>query len=58
MEIRANGPEIIVKLNGVETTRANDARFSEGPIALQFGPGVKGAVGGPIKWRSVQVRPL
>jgi hypothetical protein len=58
MEIRAVGPEIIVKLNGVETTRANDARFKEGPIALQFGPGVKGAVGGPIKWRSVQVRPL
>ena len=58
MEIRAVGPEIIVKLNGVETSRAIDARFKEGPIALQFGPGVKGAVGGPIKWRSVQIRPL
>lgn len=58
LEIRALGPEMIVKLNGVETTRAIDARFKEGPIALQFGPGVKGAVSGPIKWRSVQVRPL
>lgn len=58
MEIRAIGPEMIVKLNGLETTRAIDTRYREGHIALQFAPGVKGAVGGPIKWRSVQVRPL
>ena len=58
MEIRAVGPEIIVKLNGIETTRVNDGRFKEGPIALQFGPGVKGAVGGPIRWRLVQVQRL
>jgi Domain of Unknown Function (DUF1080) len=58
MEIRAVGPEIVVILNGVETTRANDTKFKEGPIALQFGPGVKGAAGGPIRWRSVQVQKL
>jgi hypothetical protein len=58
MEIRAVGPEIVVKLNGVETTRANDAKFREGPIALQFGPGVKGAVGGPIRWKLLQVQKL
>jgi len=58
LEIRAKGPEMVVTLNGVETSRANDARFKEGPIALQFGPGVKGAAGGPIRWRSVQVQKL
>jgi hypothetical protein len=58
MEIHAVGPEIIVKLNGIETTRVTDGRFKEGPIALQFGPGVKGAVGGPIRWRFVQVQRL
>lgn len=58
MEVRAFGPEIIVTLNGQETSRATDSKFKEGPIALQFGPGVKGVVGGPIKWRSVQIRSL
>jgi hypothetical protein len=58
MEIHAQGPEIIVKLNGVVTSRATDARFPQGPFTLQYGAGVKGAVGGPIKWRKVEIRSL
>jgi hypothetical protein len=31
----------------------------EGPIGLQYAAGgAKGAQGGPIKWRKVQIRPL
>jgi hypothetical protein len=33
-------------------------RISVMPIALQYGVGVKGATGGPIKRRRVQIRPL
>jgi hypothetical protein len=33
-------------------------KFKEGPFSLQFANGPKGAPGGPIKWRKVQVRPL
>lgn len=57
-EIQAKGDELTVKLNGVETVRARNAKFASGPFALQFGPGVKGATGGPIKWRKVQIKPL
>lgn len=57
-EIRARGDQITVKLNGVETANLRDTKYAAGPFALQYGPGVKGAVGGPIKWRKVQVRPL
>lgn len=58
LEITARGPRLTVRLNGVQTVDAHDARLAEGPIALQFGPGVAGARGGPIRWRKVQVRPL
>jgi hypothetical protein len=27
-------------------------------LTLQYGSGVKGAVGGPIKWRKVQIRAI
>ena len=47
-----------VKLNGVQTVSAQDAKLPSGAIALQYGPGVKGVQGGVIKWRKVQVRPL
>jgi hypothetical protein len=47
-----------VKLNGVVTSTLQDSTFSSGPFALQFGPGVKNVVGGPIKWRKVMIRPL
>jgi len=50
-EIRAKGPEITLKLNGVQTVVANDGRFPEGRIGLQYN-------GGPIKFRKVRVREL
>ena len=40
-EIYAKGPQIILKLNGVVTVVAQDGRFPEGRIGLQFN-------GGPI----------
>jgi hypothetical protein len=41
----------------VTATLQND-KFSAGPFALQYGPGVQGVMGGPIKWRKVQVKSL
>jgi hypothetical protein len=48
-----------VKLNGVVTSQSNAAtKFSSGPFALQYGAGVQGAQGGPIKWKKVEIRSL
>lgn len=55
LEITAKGDEIIVKFNGVTTVSLRDSKFAAGPFALQYGPGVKGVTGGPIKWRKVQI---
>ncbi len=52
-EIRAKGPEISVKFNGTQTVMANDGRFPEGRIGLQFNPNT-----GPIKFRKLLVREL
>ena len=57
-EIYAKGPELTVKLNGVVTVSVQDRKYASGPFSLQYGSGVKGATGGPIKWRKVEVRPL
>jgi hypothetical protein len=57
-EISARGTQLTVKLNGVQTVNIQDSKHASGPFALQYGPGVKGAQGGPIKWRKVQIRPL
>jgi hypothetical protein len=57
-EITAKGSELTVKLNGVQTVQANDSKHANGPFTLQYGPGVKNAQGGAIKWRKVQVRSL
>jgi hypothetical protein len=57
-EITARGSQLTVKLNGVQTVNVHDSKHASGPVALQYGPGVKGAQGGPIKWRKVQIRPL
>lgn len=57
-EITARGPQLTVKLNGVQTVSMQDRKHAAGPIALQYGAGVRGAPGGPIKWRRVQIRPL
>ncbi len=58
MHITANGPQLTVVLNGVTTVNVKDSSYTQGSFTLQYGAGVKGAVGGPIKWRKVQVRPL
>ncbi len=57
-EIFAKGDQMTVKLNGTVTVGLRDGKFPAGPFALQFGAGVKGVTGGPIKWRKVDIRPL
>ena len=57
-EITAKGTEMVVKFNGLVTARGNDSKFASGPFALQYGAGVKGATGGPIKWRKVMIKPI
>ncbi|HTO51212.1 MAG TPA: DUF1080 domain-containing protein [Burkholderiales bacterium] len=57
-EITAKGTELTVRLNGVVTVSAVDAKHASGPFALQYGAGVKDARGGVIKWRKVQIRSL
>ncbi len=57
-EITAKGTELTIRLNGVVTASTNNSKYASGPFALQFGPGVKGVTGGPIKWRKVQIKPL
>ena len=56
-EISAKGRQLTVTLNGVQTVSVQDGTHASGPVALQYGAGVKGAPGGPIKWRKVQIRP-
>jgi len=50
-EITAKGPRLGVVLNGVKTVDIADAKFADGPIALQWGRGT-------IKFRKVQIRPI
>ena len=57
-EIEARGPVVTVKFNGTVTVTMNNSKFASGPFALQYGAGVKGVTGGPIKWRKVQIKPL
>lgn len=57
-EIEARGGQVTVKLNGETTVVMNNGKFPAGPIALQYGPGVQGAQGGPIKWRKVAIKAL
>jgi 3-keto-disaccharide hydrolase len=57
-EITAKGPRLTVVLNGVKTVDVQHSQFPEGAISLQFANLDKGAPGGAIKWRKVQIRPL
>jgi hypothetical protein len=50
-EIRAEGPRMIVTLNGVRTVDVQDAKHARGQIGLQYGAGV-------VKFRNVQIRSL
>jgi hypothetical protein len=55
--ITAKGPVITIELNGRQTAVIRDAKYSNGPFALQAGSHGK-EPGGAIKWRKVQVREL
>ena len=50
-EITAQGPHLVVVLNGQKTVDAQDSKHAGGPIALQYGSGV-------VKFRKVQIKPL
>ena len=51
-EITARGPKFTVILNGVKTVDgAEDGKFKEGRIALQYGQGT-------VKFRKVLIKPL
>jgi len=58
VEITAKGSQLTVVLNGVQTVNIQHRKFTQGPFALQYGAGAKNTVGGPIKWRKVQIKPL
>jgi hypothetical protein len=57
-EITVRGSELTAVLNGHVTAYMRDGRHRQGLIALQYGPGVGGATGGPTKWRKVQIKEL
>ena len=57
-EIYAKGPQMTVKFNGAVTVNFQNSTSASGPFALQFGNLDKGAPGGAIKWRKVQIKPL
>lgn len=50
-EVRAEGDHLVLVLNGVKTVDVHDAKFAQGPIALQWARGT-------IKWRRLEIRPL
>lgn len=50
-EITAQGPHLVVVLNGQKTVDTQDSKHASGPIALQYGSGV-------VKFRKVQIKPL
>ncbi len=49
--IRAEGPRLMVTLNGTQTVDVEDDQFTSGPIALQYGAGI-------VRFRNVRIRPL
>ena len=57
-EIIARGSQLVVFFNGVQTVDVRDARFAQGPFALQFANGANNAPGGSIKWRKLPIRAL
>src|ERR1700759_3800078 len=50
-EITAQGPHLVIVLNGQKTADVQDSKHLSGPFALQYGSGV-------VKFRKVQIRPL
>jgi hypothetical protein len=54
-DVTADGPHLVVKVDGKTTTDARDEKLKEGAIGLQAG-GPTGS--GPIKFRNLKIRPL
>jgi hypothetical protein len=54
-DVLADGPHLVVKVNGETLTDARDEKLRDGAIGLQAG-GPTGS--GPIKFRNIRVRPL
>jgi hypothetical protein len=50
-EITAQGPHLVVVLNGQKTADVQDTKHLGGPFALQYGSGI-------VKFRKVQIKPL
>jgi Domain of Unknown Function (DUF1080) len=50
-EITAQGPHLVVVLNGQKTADVQDSKHLSGPFALQYGSGL-------LKWRKVQIKEL
>jgi Domain of Unknown Function (DUF1080) len=50
-EITAQGPHLVIVLNGQKTADVQDSKHLSGPIALQYGSGV-------VKFRKVQIKEL
>jgi Domain of Unknown Function (DUF1080) len=50
-EITAQGPHMVIVLNGEKTADVEDSKHAAGPFALQYGSGV-------VKFRKVQIKPL
>ncbi len=50
-EITAQGPHLVIVLNGEKTADVQDSTHLGGPIALQYGSGV-------VKFRKLQIKPL
>lgn len=51
LEIRAEGPRMVVTMNGMVTVDIEDSTHAEGPITLQYFAGV-------VKFRNLQLQPL
>src|SRR6202171_1307672 len=49
-EITAQGPHLVIVLNGQKTADVQDSKHLNGPFALQYGSGV-------VKIRTVQIKP-
>jgi hypothetical protein len=53
--VLADGPHLVVKVNGETLTDVRDEKLKDGAIGLQAG-GPTGS--GPIKFRNIKIRPL
>jgi 3-keto-disaccharide hydrolase len=50
-EVTAQGPHLVVVLNGTKTVDVENKAHAKGPFALQYGAGT-------VKFRNVQIKPL